>query len=150
MAALDALSAEEELDLVDLDQRMLEAETCVLQAGDRVLRDLGDEAGFRAGKVVRLDDAGRVCVLLDGERTEQALDRSDRLYKAPPPTTLRVKDLVRLAFDDNALDDTMRWEYGRVTKVYSGKELLDVDLDNGQQLRVAPSYDISPVQMEAH
>ena len=28
--------------------------------------------------------------------------------------------IVRLAFDDNAIAGTMRWEYGKVVKVHSG------------------------------
>ena len=75
------------------------------------------------------------------------LARTDKLYKAPEPTTLKVKSLVRLAFDDNALEGTTRWEYGRVRKVHSGKELLDVDLDNGQQLRRTPLYDVVAVPL---
>ena len=39
----------------------------------------------------------------------------------------------------------MRWQYGKIVKVHSGGELIDVDLDNGQQLRAAPTYDVSPV-----
>ena len=54
---------------------------------------------------------------------------------------------MRLAFDDNALEGTMRWEYGRVRKVHSGKELLEVDLDNGQQLRRTPLYDVGVVPL---
>ena len=41
----------------------------------------------------------------------------------------------------------MRWEYGRVVKVHRGKELLDIDLDNGQQLRATPLYDVVAVSM---
>ena len=58
---------------------------------------------------------------------------------------LRIKSLVRLAFEDNALEGTTRWEYGKVVKVHTGKELLDIDLDNGQQLRFAPTYDVFAV-----
>ena len=75
----------------------------------------------------------------------QVLARTGNLYKAPEPTSLKAKSHVRIAFDDNALEGTMRWEYGRVVKVHSGKELLDIDLDNGQQLRAAPTYDVLAV-----
>ena len=36
----------------------------------------------------------------------------------------------------------MRWQYGKVVKVHAGKELLDIDLDSGEQLRAAPTYDV--------
>ena len=39
----------------------------------------------------------------------------------------------------------MRWEYGKVIKVHAGKELLDIDLDNNQQLRATPLYDVCTV-----
>ena len=44
--------------------------------------------------------------------------------------------------DDNALPETMRWEYGKVVKVHGGKELLDIDLDNGGKMRAVPTFDI--------
>jgi hypothetical protein len=115
----------------------------MLSIGDRILHDLGEEGGgFRAGMVQRLDEGGRVCIQLDGERDERLLSRSDQLYKAPEPTELKKKSLVRLAFDDNAIAGTMRWEYGKVVKVHSGGELVDIDLDNGQELRYTPCFDV--------
>ena len=39
----------------------------------------------------------------------------------------------------------MRWEYGTVVKVHSGKELLDINLDNGQHLRWTPLFEIFSV-----
>ena len=45
MARLDALAPEEELELIALDEATSEAETCVLQAGDRILHDLGEDEG---------------------------------------------------------------------------------------------------------
>ena len=75
----------------------------------------------------------------------QVLDRKDNLFKAPEPTTLKVNCTVRIAFDDNALEGTMRWEYGKVIKVHSGKELLDINLDNGQKLRWTPLFDVQHV-----
>ena len=79
---------------------------------------------------------------LDGVQGEKVLTRSEQLFKAPEPTTLKVKSPVRLAFDDNALEGTMRWEYGKIVKVHEGRELVDIDLDNGQELRGAPIYDV--------
>ena len=80
--------------------------------------------------------------------SSQILARTDNLYKAPEPKGLKAKSLVRIAFDDNALEGTMRWEYGRVVKVHSGRELLDIDLDNGQQLRRTPLYDVVAVSVQ--
>ena len=143
MAELDTLTEAEELAVLKLDEVTLEAETCVLRVGDRVLHDLGeDDGGFRAGCVKQLDDVGRVHVQLDGSRDEKVLERTAMLFKAPEPTSLKVKSLVRLAFTDNALEGTTRWEYGKVMKVHAGKELLDIDLDNGQQLRFTPMFDV--------
>ena len=73
------------------------------------------------------------------------LARTDKLYKAPEPTKLKKGDFVRIASEDNALAGTMRWEYGKVVKVHSGKELLDVDFDNGEQMRAVPTFDIAGV-----
>ena len=64
MARLDALTPEEELSLVELDQRTLEA--------DRVLHDRGEGLGFCAGRVLRIDASGRFVIKLDGEREEKA------------------------------------------------------------------------------
>ena len=69
--------------------------------------------------------------------TCQVLARTDNLYKAPEPTSLKKNSTVRVAWG------AMRWYYGKVAKVLNGKELLDVDLDNGEQLRSTPLYDIS-------
>ena len=40
----------------------------------------------------------------------------------------------------------MRWQYGKVVKVFSGGELVDIDLDSGEELRAAPTFDIDAVQ----
>ena len=77
------------------------------------------------------------------------LARTDRLYKAREPTAIKRGDVVRIAFDDNALAGTMRWEYGKVVKVHNGKELLDIDMDNGQELRYAPAFDVVSVSLAA-
>ena len=39
----------------------------------------------------------------------------------------------------------MRWQYGKVTRVYAGKELLDVRLDTGEVMTAAPTYDVEAV-----
>jgi len=72
VARLDTLTPEEELSLLELDQRTLEAETCALQATDRVLHDRGEGRGFCAGRVLRIDASGRFVIKLDGEREEKA------------------------------------------------------------------------------
>ena len=77
----------------------------------------------------------------------QVLDRADNLFKAPEPTAIKRGDFVRIAFDDNALEGTMRWEYGKVVKVHTGKELLDIDLDNGEETRCTPTFDVQAVCM---
>ena len=53
---------------------------------------------------------------------------------------------VRIAFEDNALAGTMRWEYGKVMAVHTGGELVDVDLVNGQPL---PTFDFEHVPLPA-
>ena len=83
----------------------------------------------------------------DGERPTPKRDLSGEMPAESASKRAATKSLVRLAFDDNALEGTTRWEYGRVRKVHSGKELLDVDLDNGQQLRRTPLYDVVAVPL---
>ena len=95
--------------------------------------------------MLRINDEGRFVVKLDTQQDEMVLARGDKLFKAPEPTKLKKGSTVRIAFDDNAIEGTMRWEYGKVVKVHNGKELLDIDLDNGQQLRATPLYDVDPV-----
>ena len=147
VAQLDTLTPEEELELAATDQTTLDAETAVLAVGDRVLHDRGDDnGGFCAGSVSSISESGQLSVRLDSERQPLLLERSQALFKAPEPTALKKGDVIRIAFDDNALEGTMRWEYGKVVKVHTGKELLDIDLDNGQQLRAAPLYDVCAVR----
>lgn len=146
VAQLDTLTPEEELELAVIDQRTLDAETAVLAVDDRVLHDRGeDNGGFCAGSVSSISESGQLNVALDGGRQQLPLERSQALFKAPEPTSLKKGDVVRIAFDDNALEGTMRWEYGKVVKVHTGKELLDIDMDNRQQLRAAPLYDVCGV-----
>ena len=78
MARLDALTPEEELSLLELDQRTLEAETCPLQVADRVLHDRSEGRGFCAGRVLRIDESGRFVIKMDGEREEKASCQSMR------------------------------------------------------------------------
>ena len=129
-----------------MDQLRRQAETAVLAVGDRVLHDQGeDNGGWCAGTVSSISESGQLSVKLDGGRQPLLLERTQSLFKAPEPTTLKKNDIVRIAFDDNALEGTMRWEYGKVIKVHAGKELLDIDLDNNQQLRATPLYDVCTV-----
>ena len=104
-----------------------------------------DNGGWCAGTVSSISESGQLSVKLDGGRQPLLLERTQSLFKAPEPTTLKKNDIVRIAFDDNALEGTMRWEYGKVIKVHAGKELLDIDLDNNQQLRATPLYDVCTV-----
>mmetsp|Transcript_42037 Transcript_42037/g.101202 ORF Transcript_42037/g.101202 Transcript_42037/m.101202 type:complete len:224 (+) Transcript_42037:941-1612(+) len=146
VARLDTLTPEEELSLLELDQRTLEAETCPLQAADRVLHDRGEGLGFCAGRVLRIDASGRFVIKLDGEREEKILARDDCLFKAPEPTQLKKNAVVRVAFDDTAIEGTMRWQYGKVVKVFTGGELVDINLDSGEELRATPTFDVDAVQ----
>ena len=79
----------------------------------------------------QIDNEG-IAVLFDGRRKTQILTRT-QLLKAPPQTSLKVKDVVRFASDDHAIEGTTRWEYGRVTEVHKGGELLDVEYFNGEK-----------------
>ena len=138
-----------------LTRIMLLAELLAMKYGDSA-KDCTDEqlramAGLRGSrkqrsKPARISESGQLSVRLDGERQPLLLERSQALFKAPEPTALKKGDVIRIAFDDNALEGTMRWEYGKVVKVHAGKELLDIDLDNGQQLRAAPLYDVCAVR----
>ena len=40
----------------------------------------------------------------------------------------------------------MRWQYGKVVKIFSGGELVDINLDSGEELRAASTFDIDAVQ----
>ena len=76
----------------------------------------------------------------------QVLARDACLFKAPEPTQLKKNAIVRIAFEDSAIEGTMRWQYGKVVKVFSGGELVDIDLDSGEELRAAPTFDVDAVQ----
>ena len=67
------------------------------------------------------------------------------MLKAPEPTALKKASHVRFASDDSALAGTTRWEFGVVTKVHKGGELIDVDFQNGEQLRGMPTFDVLPL-----
>ena len=54
--------------------------------------------------------------------------------------------VVRVAFDDTAIEGTMRWQYGKVVKVFTGGELVDINLDSGEELRATPTFDVDAVQ----
>jgi len=76
----------------------------------------------------------------------QILARDDCLFKAPEPTQLKKNTVVRVAFDDTAIEGTMRWQYGKVVKVFTGGELVDINLDSGEELRATPTFDVNAVQ----
>ena len=50
------------------------------------------------------------CTLAYGYSTSQVLARDDCLFKAPEPTQLKKNAVVRVAFDDTAIEGTMRWQ----------------------------------------
>ena len=47
---------------------------------------------------------------------------------------------------DTAIEGTMRWQYGKVVKVFTGGELVDINLDSGEELRATPTFDVDAVQ----
>ena len=115
------------------------AEEGRLRKGDRVLHDTGtpsDEGGdgIRPGTVVGVqDDDGRLklkydVMKLDGRTLpakEVVIDKTDKLSKAPPETTLKAGDFVRVAQDGKHIDG-QKWCYGVVRWVHS-KLLLDIN-----------------------
>ena len=123
-----------------------------MRKGDRVLHDTGtpsDEGGdgIRPGTVVGVqDDDGRLKVKydvmkLDGRMLpakEVVINKMDKLSKAPPETTLKAGDLVRVAQDGQYIDG-QRWCYGVVRWVHS-KLLLDINFDDGDEPRGLPAY----------
>ena len=40
----------------------------------------------------------------------------------------------------------MRWQYGKIVKVFAGSELVNIDLDSGEHLRATPTFDVEAVQ----
>ena len=64
--------------------------------------------------------------------------KMDKLSKAPPETTLKAGDLVRVAQDGQYIDG-QRWCYGVVRWVHS-KLLLDINFDDGDEPRGLPAY----------
>ena len=106
------------------------------------------ELGWDQTVKAMVEQYGRKLVLeclrvsLNGSLTEDEVASSVLLLCA---TKLKKGDFVRIASEDNALAGTMRWEYGKVVNVHSGKELLDVDFDNREQMRAVPTFDIAGV-----
>ena len=88
----------------------------------------------------------RGCGAHYGYSTSQILARDDCIFKAPEPTQLKKNAVVRVAFDDTAIEGTMRWQYGKVVKVFTGGELVDINLDSGEELRATPTFDVDAVQ----
>lgn len=133
-----------------LDQRIETAESCVLSVNDRVLHDRGVNAGgYQAGKVLALEESGTICVQFDGERTALTLERA-RLLKAPPSTALCEGSCVRVAYESEELPDGgMRWQYGSLSTVHPGGELVDVTFDNGEKAERVPTYDVEAVVLAA-
>ena len=58
----------------------------------------------------------------------------------------RTYAVVRVAFDATAIEGTMRWQYGKVVKIFTGGELVDINLDSGEELRATPTFDVDAVQ----
>ena len=66
VAQLDAVTPEEELELLKVDAVMQQLETCTLSVNDRVLHDTGSEEGWAVGTVESINEEGRFTVRLDG------------------------------------------------------------------------------------
>ena len=131
--------------MVALDEAAIEAATCMLAAGDRILFEHDAEGGWDGGRVVGLDQEGRVTIKLDHERSERCVERP-AVLKAPPPTDMRVGQSVRVAFDHEDLQaGSMRWQFGVISKVHAGGELVDLAYENGELSAVVPTYDVERV-----
>lgn len=147
--------ADEEVMLEEGDAAYHELFRCAeegrLRKGDRVLHDTGkptDEGGdgIRPGTVVGVQDDSRLKVKYDvvklDRRTlpakEVVIDKTDKLSKAPPETTLKAGDFVRVAQDGKHIDG-QKWCYGVVRWVHS-KLLLDINFDDGDEPRGLPAY----------
>ena len=85
-------------------------------------------------------------IIFQGTLGVQAQGGSVHSCKAPEPTQLKKNAVVRVAFDDTAIEGTMRWQYGKVVKVFTGGELVDINLDSGEELRATPTFDVDAVQ----
>lgn len=145
---LDALTPEEELRLVGLDDMIQSAENCVLVVEDRVLHDRGiDAGGYQAGRVIGHEESGSIRVQFDDERTPRTLERA-RLLKAPAPTSLTVGSCVRVAYESDDLPEgMMRWQYGFLTTIHQGRELVDIKFDNHEKAEHVPTYDVEAVAL---
>jgi hypothetical protein len=84
-------------------------------------------------------------LLVTAESEVVTVPRNGDLYKARQPTTLRTGAGVRLPIDEDVAPGAEeRWFYGRVTKVYPGGELVDVELDNGEGCKRIPTWEVFP------
>lgn len=126
------------------------AEDGRLRKGDRVLHDTGKPAsgggGIRPGTVVGVQADSQLKVKydqlkLDGRTLaakDVVIDKTDKLSKAPPETTLKAGDFVRVAQDCTYIDG-QKWCYGVVRWVHS-KLLVDINFDDGDEPRGLPAY----------
>ena len=157
-------ATEEELALEEGDEVCNELRRCAeegrLAIGDRVLHDSGtpwDEGGdgIRPGTVQGIQPDGSIRVKFDAmhldrcrlKSEEKIIDKLDNLSKAPPETSLKAGDWVRVAQDCKHING-MKWQYGRVRWVYH-KLLLDVNYDGGHEFsRGIPAFahEVQPAQ----
>ena len=42
----------------------------------------------------------------------------------------------------------MRWQYGVLSKVHPGGELVNVSFDNGEAAEAVPTYDVEPAALQ--
>ena len=119
-----------------------------------MLYDQGER--WLAGRVASLD-AGRVHMAVDAElvragaAASMVLERNGELYKAPARTQFSAGSFVRLPLDENVAPDAEeRWYYGKVTRAYSGGELVDVKLDTGDECLCIPSWEVPCMMFIVH
>ena len=79
-------------------------------------------------------------MLLDGEGSQRELARR-KLLKAPTPTRMRQGQYVRVTYEHEDLPQgALRWQYGALTKVHQGGELVNIKFDNGEVAEAVPTY----------
>ena len=74
------------------------------------------------------------------------MERSEAIYKAPAKTALRKGSLVRLAQADESVETGMRWEFGKITKLSKHGELVNIEMEDGDEYIDAPLFDVYPAQ----
>ena len=131
---LDDLLAVEEEEVAAWDAKV----DCLLHAvpvvGQRFI--VSSSGRTCSGEIVSLDGDSAVVRVLAGEDGTITVARDDILSLAPKPGSAKVRDQVRVLMDKETDERSLRvWDYGRITKVLSGGEVVVVksDRDGGEQ-----------------